>query len=732
MDTVDENVVPPTIPDEPVAVAATGYGWHGSIIDDEEVEDELVGETLGGTYVIERVLGEGGMGRVYLAHHTRIKRKRFAIKSLHPEYVRRPDIVRRFRREAEAAAAITSDHVVGVYDVDEDHLGRPYIVAELLEGVELGDLLEQQGRLSIDRAVDLGLQLCRALTAAHDKGVVHRDMKPENVFMTGDPRRPTVKVLDFGISRLDDGSEGGTALTKAGTVMGTPAYMPPEQARGTPVDHRADIYSVGAILYRALTGQVPFDRNDPMATVAAVLTEEPPRPRSIAPEIPGGLEIAIQRAMAKDREDRFSSMQEFESALVVYAGDPALHATIEAPAAGPGGRAQLLMLGVTAMLFVVLGGLGAGGSLVTVLRGYGPTTLELVIVLVTLGLGLATPTVLGLRAVKLRLWDDSAKVQSFVGALRRPATAALVVYGAGALLAGLADFVFSSPRPGWPGWPAVWFATACVAGGYAHLQKRARPALDLSLGLLTIVGVALAVAGLRGGPTGPSMAVPAGTTSAPAPSASAAPAPPDELAKAKAEGVEGLERLRAKYPRDKSVLRMLLLTHASSTKGLEQAMLVVEQLHAVDPRALLDPLVEHAIVEAASGPGPGRTRALSLMAEKMGSRGPDLLWDLAHGKSAAKADAAAVLARPDVQARGTPALQVAAALKAAKGCVDKAALLERVESDGDQRAVAVLQPLTRGRSSGCGLLRLQACPAACPNQAAAMKAAIAAVKAREP
>ncbi|HHH29621.1 MAG TPA: hypothetical protein ENK57_14920, partial [Polyangiaceae bacterium] len=299
---------PATLPDPRslVPVAATGYGWSGSVV---EEEDELVGQTLNGTYVIERILGEGGMGRVYLARHTRIQRKRFAIKSLHPEYVRRPDVVKRFRREAEAAAAITSEHVVGVYDVDDDDMGRPYIVAELLEGTELGDLLEAEGRLAVPKAVRIIRQICRALTAAHDQGVVHRDMKPENVFLVGDPERPTVKVLDFGISRLDDGTEG-TNLTKAGTVMGTPSYMPPEQARGARVDHRADVYAVGAILYRAVTGELPFDRDDPMATVAAVLTEEPVRPRTLSAEIPEGLEIVIQRAMAKDQDERYPTMRD--------------------------------------------------------------------------------------------------------------------------------------------------------------------------------------------------------------------------------------------------------------------------------------------------------------------------------------------------------------------------------------------------------------------------------------
>lgn len=713
-------------PKTPMPAAATGYGWSGSVV---EEEDELVGQTLNGTYVIERILGEGGMGRVYLARHTRIQRKRFAIKSLHPEYVRRPDLVKRFRREAEAAAAITSEHVVGVYDVDDDHLGRPYIVAELLEGTELGDRLEAEERLSVPEAVRIVRQICRALAAAHDQGVVHRDMKPENVFLVGDPERPTAKVLDFGISRLDDGNEG-TSLTKAGTVMGTPAYMPPEQARGARVDHRADIYAVGAILYRAVTGQLPFDRDDPMATVAAVLTEEPVRPRTLVASIPEGLEIVIQRAMAKDQHARFSTMQQLDDALAPF--DAELTATTpRAPVAASttGGRGELVVLLAATSNLLFFGLLSAGASLVTLLRGYGPTTIELAVVLLTMGLGLATPIFLLVRRLQRTTWQDSARVEAMVTRLRRPVGSAIAVYAGGWLCASLADFVFSSPRPGWEGWPLVWFVAAGIAAVYGRLRP-AKRSIDAVLAVAVVAGTTLVTASFRGAPDKPSRLV--GPPPSAAPSSSAAPelAPKGALSAAKTDGTDGLEALLAKYPRDPSVIRTAMIAHASGVDGLERAMELVEQLHAVDPRALLDPVVEQTVLEAAKGPGPGRARALSILAERMGSRGPDLLWEMAHGKSAARADAANLLARPEVQAHGTPALQIAIALDSAKGCEDKAALLERVEQSGDERAIAILEPLTRGSSRGCGLFGLGACPPACPKQAQEMKKAIDAVQAR--
>lgn len=718
-----ERGVPAATLDGPIPVAATGYGWSGSVI---EEEDELVGKTLGGTYIIERILGEGGMGRVYLARHTRIQRKRFAIKSLHPEYVRKPDLVKRFRREAEAAAAIASEHVVGVYDVDDDEMGRPYIVAELLEGIELGDLLDEEGRLPIPRAVRIVRQICRALIAAHDQNVVHRDMKPENVFLCGDPEAPTAKVLDFGISRLDDGGEG-TNLTKAGTVMGTPAYMPPEQARGARVDHRADIYSVGAILYQAVTGKLPFDRDDPMATVAAVLTEEPPRPRSLAPEIPEGLEIVIQRAMAKDAEARLSTMRELDAALAPYDTAAAMTAASPAPPRPTGGRAELVALLAAVIGFTLVGLFGAAGSAVTLSRGYGPSSTELAIVLLTVGLGLTTPAILAVRRLRRTVWEDSARVEQLVVTLRRPLGSAMAIYAGGWLVASVADFVFASPRPGWAGWPVIWFVTAAAAALYGRLLRMPSHTRDLAVGGMAIAVITVAAVNLRGESEQPSLSSVPLAGAKPTASVAPAAAPAEALSAAKAQGAEGLEALHEEYPGDPAVLRTLLIAHAASADGLERAMELAEKLHAIDPRALLDPVVENAIVEAATGPGPGRARALSILAARMGSRGPDLLWDLAHGSSGAKADARNLLARAEVQARGTPALQVATALDGAKSCEDKAALLDRVRQHGDERSVDILRPLTVGSKTGCGFLSLGACAARCHKQAAEMREAIAAV-----
>ncbi|HEV8551715.1 MAG TPA: serine/threonine-protein kinase, partial [Polyangiaceae bacterium] len=265
--------------------------------DAPEGEDPLVGQVLADSYEVTRLLGEGGMGRVYEARHTRLTGKRFAVKLLHSDLARQPEVVTRFQREAEAASGIQHPNVLSVHDVNVTLDGQPYIVTELLQGEELGEYLERVGKLPVADAVRVVRQICKALGAAHDSGVVHRDVKPENVFLTGDLKRlehATVKVIDFGISKV--AQAGGESLTKTGMVMGTPDYMPPEQARGDRVDARADIYAVGAILYRALTGKKPFEGLDPMATLTAVLVQEPGRPSSVNPDVPLALELVIQRA----------------------------------------------------------------------------------------------------------------------------------------------------------------------------------------------------------------------------------------------------------------------------------------------------------------------------------------------------------------------------------------------------------------------------------------------------
>lgn len=284
--------------------------------------DPLIGQVLNDSFQVVRVVGEGGMGKVYEARHLRLKERRFAIKVLLPEFAQNPEIVARFKREAESAASIAHPNVVEVIDVFYTREGAPCIAAEFLEGEELGAFVEKVGRLGVPFAIGVARQICRALAAAHAKGVVHRDMKPENVFLLkqlpGESGVPRIKVIDFGVSRVKDHD---IHLTQAGVILGTPSFMAPEQARAEVVDERADVYAVGAVLYNLLTGVRPFDSDDPTRTLIMLLTEDLTPARQINPQIPPALEAVMRRCLSKNKMERYASMDELEAALVPFDAD---------------------------------------------------------------------------------------------------------------------------------------------------------------------------------------------------------------------------------------------------------------------------------------------------------------------------------------------------------------------------------------------------------------------------
>lgn len=291
--------------------------------------DPLIGEVLARTYRIVRVLGEGGMARLYEAEHLRID-ARYAVKVIHHDLARDADLLARFEREARAAGRIHSQHVVRLVDVLRTQDLRPCLVTELLEGEDLQALLDRVQRLSVAEAVPIARQICRAVAAAHAVGVVHRDLKPSNVFLctpkTTDAG-PVVKVFDFGVAKLD----GDEKLTRTDAVMGTAAYMAPEQARSAAAaDALADVYSTSAVLYHMLTGQPPYGNVPAFSRLAMVLHEEPARPRTLEPSIPHGVEAVIQHAMARDRPARVQSALALEAQLAAFD-----HPGATSPAASP-------------------------------------------------------------------------------------------------------------------------------------------------------------------------------------------------------------------------------------------------------------------------------------------------------------------------------------------------------------------------------------------------------------
>ena len=276
------------------------------------MREELLGQTIDGKYRVQGVLGYGGMGTVLAAEHIAIGRP-VAIKILHRNQLHKTRAIRRFQHEARAAGTIGHPNICEVYDVGTLEDGSPYLVMERLVGETLADRLQARSQLDVDDIVDLFSQILSGLLAAHEKGIVHRDVKPENIFITRPIGYPSVvKILDFGISMLpfeavgDDSSPGGPL------IMGTPHYMAPEQAGGEPdLDGRVDIYSCGVMLYRALTGRLPYKARTFEALLAQVLTSEPPPARELCPDMPPELDTILAQALAKSRDERYASAAGF-------------------------------------------------------------------------------------------------------------------------------------------------------------------------------------------------------------------------------------------------------------------------------------------------------------------------------------------------------------------------------------------------------------------------------------
>jgi serine/threonine-protein kinase len=454
-------------------------------------DDPLVGVTLSGTYRIVRILGEGGMGRVYEAQHTRIQQKLYAIKVLHPEFTRDADILARFQREAEAAACLSHPASVGVFDVARTPQGWPYLVCEHLTGQDLAELIKTQGPLPPTTAQHIALQVCGALAEAHANGVIHRDLKPQNIFVIGKfegpvPEHPLAKVLDFGLSRILNGPNTAN-LTRTGVILGTPSYMSPEQARGERADQRTDVYGLGAVLYASVTGVAPFRCETPQATMLSVLNEEPIRPSKLNSKVPARLELVIQRAMAKDVNQRYPSMDalriDLEHAIDTtdWAGDTL--AADQAPGAagraplgtlhGEVGASRLQLIGLTAAL-VLLTGLslvtGVAGLVLLRWQTWPLTRVETILSALLVVGTLMTPVILWARRFYRRVWGNTARVVEILARLRETSIAALLTYGVGALVIVFFDTVVLEMREheggrAWAGTGPLLLAGALVIGG---------------------------------------------------------------------------------------------------------------------------------------------------------------------------------------------------------------------------------------------------------------------------
>lgn len=305
--------------------------------------DPLMGKVVARKFKVEKLLGVGGMGKVYKARQLSLD-KAVVVKVLHDHFREDPQLVQRFQREAKAASRLNHPNSIQIIDFGQDDGGVVFMAMEFLQGQDLYSLLKKEGPLPADRLAKIMIQVCSALAEAHEQNVIHRDLKPENI-MVEDRRgqRDYVKVLDFGIAKIQDPGEGQQALTQAGMVCGTPEYMSPEQARGLQLDPRSDIYALGVVMYQLAVGELPFVSDTPIGIVTKHILEKPVPPRQRAPHlnIPEELEAIILKAMEKEADKRQSSVSELGESLetLLRSLNVTLSSFAATPKTGAGDRA---------------------------------------------------------------------------------------------------------------------------------------------------------------------------------------------------------------------------------------------------------------------------------------------------------------------------------------------------------------------------------------------------------
>jgi serine/threonine-protein kinase len=472
---------PEAVESQPTVLAEGGTIAHR--VKSPVVEDSFVGTELGGTYKVVDVLAEGGMGRLYEAEHVRIGR-RYVVKIIHTPLAHRDDLKARFDREARAMAKVRSDHVIDVVDVLSAPDGRTCIITEKLEGQDLDRKLGGEGRLPVGEAVHLVRQACRGLASAHAQGIVHRDLKPSNLFLAKDAGGgTTLKILDFGVAKVG----GDAEMTGTGVIVGTPAYMAPEQARSaSSTDARADVYALGAVLYRALTGQPPYGGGEASATLVRLLEESPQRPSIVEKSVPPAIEAVIEKAMARDPAERYASAVELDVALAPFdepsratlAGTMATTKAADPAALGRKARLARPLAALAAALATIGAAVGVGVTLALVVDGLSSTTTigtpELVLVgigsIVALGLAGAS----AYRALS-SAWRSVAMVEAITA---RFARVLLVGFGALGLLqlasSAYAALQLHQPASNDPLWAAARTLLALGAGGAAALLGRSK------------------------------------------------------------------------------------------------------------------------------------------------------------------------------------------------------------------------------------------------------------------
>jgi serine/threonine-protein kinase len=627
----------------------------------------LVGQVVSGRYRIQKLLGEGGMGAVYLAEHTHM-RKRVALKLLHAEMSTDEEVLARFRREAEAAAHVEHPNVAAATDFGQTEDGSFFLVLEYVEGTNLRDVLNQNA-MGARRALHVTRQIAFALERAHGAGIVHRDLKPENVMLVQKGDDPDfVKVLDFGIAKVEHHPtrDAMQPLTRLGTILGTPEYMAPEQALGETVGPSADLYAVGVMLYEMLTGKHPFDAPDRMAVLSMHIVAPVPKmtDRNPAIDVPPPVEELVRRLLEKDAKLR-----------------------------PPGARALVEAIEMAAAQSSIdLPNLGS-------MRSFGRESSP------DLGRSPQPPASSGEVTRPSRAWSaHDALAKTDYGL---PASTALPPRERPAALATTLPAFLEPLR---------------------KLPRNVLLAIAVALPVLVLVVVFALILAHRA--AGTSTGAGDGKTAgggAHAPAARPTRASPDKLKAAAAQGVSALETLAMDFPEDAAVHKEL--TRALAGAGRTADMLrVLRTLAKLDPNAVDDKLMDS--VTAAAQRSETTDEAFGLLEGPLGARGVDELVELSTNKSApltVQRRAAKSLTRPEVRANASAATGVMLDLKTAKRCEDKHELLDRIKESGDARVLPSLKAMKSPR--GCGFMGMRDC-FSCLRKDDALDDAIKAVEAR--
>ncbi len=633
----------------------------------------LVGTVLAGRYRIDKLIGTGGMGAVYCAEHVHM-RKAVAIKVLHKEMTFLPEIVARFEREAVAAARIEHPHVAAATDFGRLDDGSFYLVLEYVEGRSLRQLLKSDAPLDPSRALHITRQIAEALDAAHTAGIVHRDLKPENVMLVsreGDP--DFVKVLDFGIAKVTlEDTQNQPQLTQVGSVFGTPEYMSPEQAAGQTVDARADLYTLGILLYEMLSGATPFSADDLLVVLTRQMTEAPP---PLSQEIPGGVRQVVSELLVKDPLQRTPSAAELVRRIdelgepVPQRGPPSFASSpfIAPPPSYPGVSPTMDDEAVS-----------SGGFPAAL-----PVTAPDVRPPMPSSGGVSPAPPLASSPEPPRVASSPELEPSPEAPLAAPSPLAPPVAAAGGgTFARLRQTVHIGGQP-----IPLWLLLSVVGG------------VSLLVGIIIVMVVALASGGHR---------------TAAQPSASAAPQAPPELADLVQRAEKGdrtaIYQLRQRPESGRSTAEWRALARGfSKIKFSKPSMDAYSHALEHDPTLLKDAQTASDVRQAVDQPD-AMHEALDIAAHQLGSAGVDILYDVANSgkaKPAAIEQAKKLLDDPAVLAHASPSLKTALDLKSARGCAGYKKVLPGAAEHADERSYHMLLRLTVTR--GCGFLGLGDC-----------------------